>query len=293
MMLMKADVKRVVRACTPRALRNWLRSPGKSARWVLNEAKYAAGVREDVEVRPGWRVRSHPSAYAYAYFNQKLDPEQAAEFDEFIEACRPGMVLFDIGAHFGLFSLAALKFGGADSKAVAVDPSPTAARILRIQSRLNGAGARMKVVRACVGERAGWTPMVATGVSGAGYFLSPSDHSGGELTKTPAVTLDQLAEDFGARPTHLKIDVEGAEAAVLRGGRALLSSPDAPLIFIELHNEIVSARGDSPAETVGQLKAFGYTKFSAGGSPASEASILSKPLVRIVAEKNGGAGVAA
>lgn len=287
---MKADVKRVVRACTPRALRNWLRSPRKSAAWVLNEAKYAAGVRPEIEVRPGWRVRSHPSAYPYAYFNQTLDPEQAAEFDEFINACRPGMVLFDIGAHFGLFSLAALKFGGADSSALAVDPSPTAARIMRIQSRLNGAGGRMKVVRACVGERGGWLPMVATGVSGAGYFLSPSDHSGGELTPTPAVTLDQLAADFGARPTHLKIDVEGAEAAVLRGGRSLLARPEAPLVFIELHNEIVSARGDSPSEAVGLLKAFGYAKFSAGGSPVSEASILSRPLVRIVAGKTGGAG---
>lgn len=289
-MLMKADVKRALRVCTPRALRNWLRSPGKSARWVLNEAKYAAGVRQEIEVRPGWRVRSHPSAYPYAYFNQTLDPEQAAEFDEFINACRPGMVLFDIGAHFGLFSLAALKFGGADSVAVAVDPSPTAARIMRIQSKLNGGGARMKVVRACVGERAGWLPMVATGVSGAGYFLPPSDHSGGELTRTPAVTLDQLADELRTRPTHLKIDVEGAEASVLRGGRSLLSGTEAPLVFIELHNEIVSARGDSPSEAVEQLKAYGYTKFSSDGSPASEASILCRPLVRIRAEKSRGAG---
>ncbi len=292
MMLMKADVKRVVRACTPRALRNWLRSPGRSARWVLNEVKYAAGVRREIEVRPGWRVRSHPSAYPFAYFSQTLDPEQVAEFDEFINACRPGMVLFDIGAHFGLFSLAALKFGGRDARAVAVDPSPTAARITRIQSRLNGVGERMKVVRACVGERAGWTPMVATGVSGAGYFLSPSDHSGGELTPTPAVTLDQLAEDFGTPPTHLKIDVEGAEAAVLRGGHMLLSGDQAPLIFIELHNEIVSARGDAPSEAVEQLKEYGYTKFSAEGSPVSEAFILSRPLVRITAEKKIAAGVA-
>ena len=289
-MLMKAEVKRVVRACTPRTLRNWLRSPGKSARWVLNEAKYAAGVRQEIEVRPGWRVRSHPSAYPYAYFNQTLDPEQAAEFDEFISACRPGMVLFDVGAHFGLFSLAALKFGGADSLAVAVDPSPTAARIMRIQSRLNGAGGRMKVVRACVGEQTGWSSMVATGVSGAGYFLSPSDHSGGELTRTPAVTLDQLAEQFDARPTHLKIDVEGSEASVLRGGRSLLPRAEAPLIFIELHNEIVSARGESPAETVGLLKEYGYTNFSIEGSQVSEAFLLSRPLVRVTAAKVRGAG---
>jgi FkbM family methyltransferase len=287
---MRADVKRVVRACTPRVLRNWLRSPGKSAEWVLNEAKYAAGVRREVEVRPGWRVRSHPSAYPYAYFNQTLDPEQAAEFDDFISACRPGMVLFDIGAHFGLFSLAALKFGGPDSLAVAVDPSPTAARMLKIQAKLNGAGERLQVVRAAVGERGGWQPMVATGVRGAGYFLAPSDHAGGELTRTRAVTLDQLAGDFGARPTHLKIDVEGAEASVLRGARSLLSRPGSPLVFIELHNEIVSARGDAPAETIEELKAHGYESFSAGGVPLSEASILSRPLIRITAAKRGGAG---
>jgi FkbM family methyltransferase len=285
---MRTSVKKVLRACAPRGVRNWLRSPGASARWLWNEARYFGGAREVVEMRPGWSLQSHPSAYALAYRAQERDPEQVAEFDAFINACRPGMVLFDVGAHFGLFSLAALHYGGPDARAVAVDPSPTAARMLEIQGRFNGAGARLRVVRAAAGERAGWEPMVAAGVRGAGYFLPPQDHSGGELTPTPRVTLERLAEELRLVPTHVKIDVEGYEASVLRGARALLDGDDAPLVFIELHHELVRARGGDPAEALGLLRDCGYGDLAIAGARASDADILAKPLVRVTAAKNGG-----
>jgi hypothetical protein len=97
---MRMSAKGLVRACTPRALRNWLRSPARSAEWCWNEARHTAGMEQVIEVRAGWRLRSHPSAYRFAYFAQDADPDQVSEFDSFIASCRADMVLFDIGAHF-------------------------------------------------------------------------------------------------------------------------------------------------------------------------------------------------
>ena len=82
-------------------------------------------------MRPGWLITCHPAAYRCAYHLQINDPEQVLEFDNFIDNSFQGMVLFDVGAHFGLFSLAALHYGGPGSRAIAVDPSPIAVRFLK------------------------------------------------------------------------------------------------------------------------------------------------------------------
>ncbi|HST52676.1 MAG TPA: FkbM family methyltransferase [Pyrinomonadaceae bacterium] len=263
-------------------MRNWLRSPKKSVEWLWNETRFMVGAKQEIEMRPGWLLRSHPSAYRFAYFAQHKDPEQIAEFDSFISSCGDRMKFFDIGAHFGLFSLAALHYGGASALAVAVDPSPTAARIMKIQSRLNLTGDRLTVVQSAMGERAGWRRMVATGANGACYFVSPGDHRGRELTRTRVTTLDQLSKELGISPTHVKIDVEGDEAAVLKGGREVLTGPDSPLLFLELHNEIIRGLNKDPAETLSLLETFGYEIFSTEGSRLREDFILSKPLLRVV-----------
>ncbi|HEX8501834.1 MAG TPA: FkbM family methyltransferase [Pyrinomonadaceae bacterium] len=181
--------------------------------------------------------------------------------------------------------MAALHYGGDAARAVAVDPSPTAARMLKIQARLNRVEERLTVVRSAVGEHVGWQPMVPTGVNGAGYFVAPGDHSGGEVVKTRSTTLDRLAEDLRLTPTHLKIDVEGYEQAVLSGGRRLLARHAAPLLFLELHNEMIRERGGDPSETLSLLKAFGYVSFSPYGTRLSDGDILSRPLLRIVGKK--------
>ena len=72
-----------------------------------------------------------------------------------------------------------------------------------------------------------------------------------ELTKTAAVTIDQLADQFGA-PTHIKIDVEGHEAAVLLGREKTLSR-FAPLPVLELHNEMIRSEGGDPSDVLDEL----------------------------------------
>ena len=278
--------KNLIRASIPRNVRNYLRSPATTAKWALGEIKYALGVNQIVEIRPGWSIKCHPLAYGFAYNAQHQDADQIAEFDAFISNCTPGMMLFDIGAHFGLFSLAALHFGGPEAKAIAVDPSPTASRITGIQARLNNVSDRLQVVRAAVGDQNGWQEMVAVGVLASGYFVAPAEtHQSRELTQTQEVTLDHLAEEFDLRPTHIKIDVEGHEASVIRGGQQVLSRPASPTLFLELHNQMIRDRGGDPQETLSLLEISGYKTFAVDGGPITKDIILNHPLIRIIARR--------
>jgi FkbM family methyltransferase len=281
-----SQVKKFVRILIPRRVRNWLRSPGKSVEWAWDEFKYKIGFNPVIEMRPGWSLRCHPGAYGFAYWAQDADPEQVAEFNGFISSCRSEMVLFDIGAHFGLFSLAALHYGGASAKAIAVDPSATATRMMGIQAHLNEVSQRLSIVQAAVGESTDWHEMVTVGVMSGGYLVAAGkDHPPSEITRAPATTLDKLVENFGALPTHIKVDVEGFEAEVLKGGSHVLSQLKAPLLFLELHNQMIHDRGGSPEETLLILRKFKYDTFTVAGYPINDSEILSRPIIRVVAKR--------
>jgi FkbM family methyltransferase len=285
------SLQRLARAVLPRGVRNWIRAPRKSLDWGWQQTRFLLGQRDQVELRPGLRLLCHPLVYRHSYFAQAEDAEQAAEFDSFLAHCTPGMVLFDIGAHFGLFALAALHYGGPTSRAVAVDASPAAARMIQTQARLNQVQERLSVTCACVCDAVGTRDMVAIGPLADGYYTPPTPTTPrSEMSATPAITLDGLVAQTGLRPTHVKIDVEGCEESVLRGGVQLLTGAQAPLLFLELHNALCREQGKDPSAVLALLDAAGYHTFDVSGAPVEHAALLRGPLVRLVAKKPWSAG---
>lgn len=285
-MTQPAFARMVIRSFIPRRVRNWLRAPANSVKWICDEIKFLFGRTQKLQIREGWFLTCHPAAYRCAYHLQVNDPEQVAEFNGFIRNSSEGMILFDIGAHFGLFSLAALHYGGPQARAIAVDPSAVAVRFLKIQAGLNSATDRLRIVEASVAAQTGQQNMVAVGVLANGFYVAPGpEHPAGEVIRTNAITLDSLADEVDLLPTHIKIDVEGGEAAVLRGAERLLARQPGPTFFLELHNEIVTSSGGDPGETLKLLRNSGYETFSVDGRVIDDEAILEKPLIRIIARK--------
>jgi FkbM family methyltransferase len=278
-------IRRVARLI-PRDVRNWLRSPAATLAWAWDDVRHRAGADRLARIREDWLLRCHPAAYRMAYQAHVGDPEQVLELDTFIAACTPGMVLFDLGAHFGLFALAATRYGGAGARAVALDPSGFACRMIREQARLNGVAARITVVEAAIAAASGRQAMIPVGVIAAGYYSAATEgHGAGEREEVRAVTVDDLARELDIWPTHMKIDVEGAEAAALLGAGAALARDPAPVLFLELHNAMVRARGADPGETLDLLAGVGYQVQGLDNRPLSRATILAQPLIRVVARR--------
>lgn len=273
-------VETVIRAAVPRGVRNWLRSPSKSAEWLWDSGRSLLGIKESLEISPNLTIACHPSAYKVFRRDQVNDPEQRAEFRSFLSYCSNTMLFYDIGAHFGIFSLAAAHFGGS---VIAVDASPTAAHMLGIEARLNKCSERIRILRAAVSDANSSIDMLNSGVFSDGYFKATRQRSKNELTRVQAITIDEMAIQFGA-PTHIKIDVEGHEAAVLRGASATLRQ-FSPILFLEIHNEMVISAGDSPSAALNELAELRYDTFATDGNAIGADAILERSIIRIVAKR--------
>jgi FkbM family methyltransferase len=261
-------------------MRNWLRSPSKSSQWLWDASRFYLGSTDTLHFPPHGALICHPHAYRVAHQAQIADPEQSEEFRSFVLQCNRKMFLLDIGAHFGIFSLAAAHFGG---KAIAIEPSPIATRMIARQSALNRFADNIRIIQAAVGDTDGVVDMLSSGVFSDGYFKMTRGRTERELTRTQSVTIDQIVNQYGA-PTHVKIDVEGQEAAVLRGGRKALDQ-FSPILFLELHNEMVASEGGNPNLALDELVQLGYETYALDGSALKRDTILQRPITRIVATR--------
>lgn len=169
---------------------------------------------------------------------------------------RPGDFVVDVGAHVGTWTLLLASLVGPRGQVVAFEPyGPSAARA-RAAMLAAGLGDRARIVEAAVGDRAGRAPLYA-GSDSMLRSLVPGTHAADTATEVAVTTLDELGHHA---VRFLKIDTEGLELAVLRGGRALLASCD-PSMLIELHAEQLAAQGSSSSAVFAELGAQGFTVF--------------------------------
>jgi FkbM family methyltransferase len=154
---------------------------------------------------------------------------------------KPGWVVYDIGAHLGYFALGVARLVGERGRVVAFDGDPDNVARLRENICKNNLQTRVQVVHAGV-----WSHTASAGISFR-RGIEPRAQGGveadgcrpvlakGELIQVPAITLDDFIAGGGPFPDLIKIDVEGGEAEVLRGGVRLFAD-QRPLVIAEVHH---------------------------------------------------------
>ena len=234
-----------------------------------------------VDLADGVRLLVPPAA-VQAYVNLMAELDQREELETFVKKCRPGMRLFDLGAHYGAFTMVALRMPGRNS-AVAVDASERALSMTRIIARRNGLNLDGAVRAAIAAQPGREIDMVDGGVVAAGYMLPPpASASAHDSERVATTTIDALAEMHG-HPSHIKIDIEGYEADALKGAGATLARAPRPLLFIECHTQIVQSQGRDPLEVLDLLTAARYEAFTCAGERVTRSLLGSRDVLRIVA----------
>lgn len=207
-------------------------------------------------IAEGITLKCHPLCNGeFSVFSN--DPEQQAEMESFIQTISRAAQFLDVGAHWGVFSIVAMKVGGPGSRAVCIEASGQAVKVLRENLCLNEVQDFVSVVNSACGEKVGELRMLTTGAGGADYFVVPADERPDTIT-VPQVSADSVCESSRFQPTHMKVDVEGFEEEVLRGALRVLSRFK-PHLFLELHGDIIHRRGKSPGAVLDILQEAGYS----------------------------------
>ncbi len=154
---------------------------------------------------------------------------------------RPGAVFYDVGAHVGTMSLGAANVVGESGRVVAFDADPENIQRLRRSAARNGLDGRLRVVHAAVWSRSAWDGIsfrrgVVRSQGGVEAEGNRPVLASGEIINVPAITLDDFIATGEPAPHLIKIDVEGGEYQVLRGGKRLFAS-QRPLIIVEVHHQ--------------------------------------------------------
>lgn len=220
-----------------------------------------------------------PAALAESFeFHLVNNGESIEELYGFLEHARGADgVLFDVGANHGAFSLAfcAARPG---SRAVAFEPAAEPLAELGDAIRMNGMEGRIQARQAWIGNEDG---EVTGGIDPSGFFSR--DLPGGERTVAHA-TIDGFAAESGLRPSALKIDVDGAELEVLRGARRTLRDAR-PVVFLELHHDLLHAGGIDSAAVIALLVEACYRFETPLGRALTARAIVHSPaaVLRLVA----------
>lgn len=188
-----------------------------------------------------------------AIFYRAYEPEVAALLASSI---RPGMVVYDVGAHVGIHALHVAKLLRGSGTVYAFEPWPENASVLQRHVQCNPALAeRLIPVPASVGAKAGRSAMVEGGGDGQ-HRLSREGEAGDR--DTGMVTIDGFAAERPPAPSLILVDVEGEELAVLRGADHVLRTAR-PQLVLEHHGP------ERRAALQAHLEALGYRVADLGG----------------------------
>jgi FkbM family methyltransferase len=173
-----------------------------------------------------------------------LNPGESAFDSELLnivsENIHEGSIVWDIGANVGVLTFAAASISR-NGMVLAVEADIWLAQLISKSARLEENRAfNIRVLPCAVSDRNGVAALLIASrgrASNALEITGARSQSGGirEKSTVPTLTLDTLLEFFDA-PTFVKIDIEGAETAALRGAEKLLSEAR-PVIYIEVGAE--------------------------------------------------------
>jgi len=195
----------------------------------------------------------------------ELDPN---EFAFLADVVKPGMTVVDIGANEGLYTLFLRSRVGEQGQVIAFEPSVREFNRLARNLELNCFN-NVMLHQLALGDHLGPANLHVAEPSHAGHnALGPPAANWvrvSHIAETYVTTLDSVSSTQAWPPTDLiKIDVEGLEAAVLRGAENLIER-DQPIILFEAEPESLALRGENLVDVLEWLRQRGYSvmEFSA------------------------------
>lgn len=235
-LMLKQQIKNSIKTGVSSVLRLLPRLPGGK---YLFQQLLEAGMEENkaVQHKDTCMVFATPNElcrYRAGSFSSK-EPDTLT----WLEGIPPDAVLWDVGANVGLYSIYAAKKG---ARVFAFEPSVFNLELLARNIFLNGLQERITIVPVALSNGIGPSlfRMSSTAWGGAlSTFGQDFDQHGGKLKsifeyQTMGVTMDDAVSLLNIpAPRYIKMDVDGIEHFILRGGAQILKQVESVLVEID------------------------------------------------------------
>jgi FkbM family methyltransferase len=180
---------------------------------------------------------------------------------------RPGDVVFDIGANIGYHLALFSSLAGEAGTVYGFEPQPMLLPNLR--RTVNGLP-NTRLLEYALSDEPG---EVTFHIPDHGYHMLASMGDPGVASRKVACKASRLDDLWISHeiplPDFIKIDVEGAEPLVFRGGEQMLNRDDAPIIFFEQWQDAarrIGFSGTAAADYLCSLKRPDFLLFEASGT---------------------------
>lgn len=191
---------------------------------------------------------------AYYALRGLPEPGMTRLFASFIQ---PGMVVVDIGAHIGIYTLFALRQLSGHGRVYSFEPTPKTFALLRDNVQVNGflESGVARLDQRAISDHAGTANFTAYAAN-SGHNSLFGDAAVGETLSVETVTLDAALADE-PRIDVIKIDAEGSEPFVLRGMTGIVGRNPAIRIFVEFAPVHLRRAGIEPVQWYEELTEMG------------------------------------
>lgn len=147
-------------------------------------------------------------------------------------------IIFDIGSNMGQAALL-MMYGDHVQEIYLVDPNPSALSIAAENFIRNNLSHKARFIPSFASDQADKeVDFYTVGAGAAGSMYSGHAVSASKANshfKVPTTTIDKISGRYNVNPDFIKIDVEGAEAMVLRGAMETVQRSK-PKILVEMHS---------------------------------------------------------
>ena len=174
----------------------------------------------------------------------------------FGERLRPGMVFVDVGAHVGYYSVLAGRLVGPRGLVLAFEPNPRNYELLLANVWRNGL-TNVACFPWAVSDQTGFTDLYLSAENSGDHRIYAHE-DGRSSVPVRTAALDTL---LAIRPPVdvMKIDVQGAEEAVLRGAAGLIGASPNLLLVLEYAPAELRAFGSEDRQLLDFYRSLGFS----------------------------------
>lgn len=211
------------------------------------------------------------SSLAQTVMTDGFEPEAPALIEALVS---PGSDAVDVGANVGFFCVLIASLAGPEGRVLAIEPSPAILPLLKGNLLRNNAQ-NVVLHEGVLAERAGERTLNSVDASpeysSIGAIVHPHAPAPITAVRVRSETLDRVVGRHALAPTFVKVDVEGAEALVLDGGRDTLRR-FRPAVLCEVDDRLLRTLNSTPADVFRAFDALDYRVFDTRDGEACKGS---------------------